>query len=156
MGSFNNYVDRIWLLLTTHLPLVLRQKKTFWTPFYYTYLSHVDIWLTTYPPLLVYVVIECPLTYTYKKGHCTLIFFLVLTHLSNTFHDTSKIWRGILWFWFISNFDSYKKGLNSLNQGIVIVWHTTKKMMSFWARASLLVALQGDSSWAVLPDAVSW
>ena len=28
--------------------------------------TNMDIWLTTYPPLLVHVVIECPLTLQYQ------------------------------------------------------------------------------------------
>ena len=55
MGSFNNYVDQI-LLNHNHLPTL---ERTIVDILHNTWPS-VDFLLTTYPPLLVNVVIECP------------------------------------------------------------------------------------------------
>ena len=77
MGAFNNYVDQI-LPNFDHLPPRVDKHEHF--TYYVFTLCHVnprciDFLLTTYPPLLVHVVIEWPRSLTYCATFSIKLFF---------------------------------------------------------------------------------
>ena len=68
-GAFNNYVDLI-LPDFDHLPPRVEKHEYFTYYLHFVTRAPVDFLLATYPPLLVHVLIECPLLCDFQvSGH---------------------------------------------------------------------------------------